>query len=61
MVLRTRVAKRVSTDRVQQAAYHELHRDPYRPEMEQEILDRVPPNLDALNESYSALETLEYI
>jgi ATP-dependent helicase HepA len=36
--------------RVQQAAYHELHRDPYLPEMAEEILSRVPPDLDALNE-----------
>src|SRR6185369_608155 len=36
--------------RVQQAAYHELHRDPYRPEMAPEILSRVPPGLDDLNE-----------
>lgn len=38
-------------DRVRRAAYHELHRDPYRPEMAAEILARVPPDLDALNES----------
>jgi ATP-dependent helicase HepA len=38
-------------DRVQRAAYHELHRDPYRPEMAGEVLARVPPDLDALNES----------
>lgn len=37
-------------DRVQHAAYHELHRDPYRPEMAPQILVRVPPDLDALNE-----------
>ncbi|HEX7184043.1 MAG TPA: helicase-related protein [Thermoanaerobaculia bacterium] len=36
--------------RVQQSAYHELHRDPYRPEMVAEILARVPPDLDGLNE-----------
>ena len=38
-------------DRVRRAAYHELHRDPYRPEMAAEILARVPSHLDALNES----------
>jgi len=38
-------------DRVRSAAYHELHRDPYRPEMAEEILARVPPDLDLLNES----------
>jgi ATP-dependent helicase HepA len=37
-------------DRVQNAAFHELHRDPYRPEMAPEILSRVPPELDSLNE-----------
>jgi ATP-dependent helicase HepA len=37
-------------DRVQKAAFHELHRDPYRPEMAPEVLSRVPPELDALNE-----------
>ena len=36
--------------RVQAAAYHELHRDPYCPEMAPEILSRVPPHLDQLNE-----------
>jgi ATP-dependent helicase HepA len=41
---------RAAHDRVQRAAYHELHRDPYRPEMAPEILARVPPDLDALNE-----------
>jgi ATP-dependent helicase HepA len=38
-------------DRVRNAAYHELHRDPYRPEMAGGILARVPPDLDLLNES----------
>jgi ATP-dependent helicase HepA len=38
-------------DRVRSAAYHELHRDPYRPEMAEEILARVPPDLDLLHES----------
>ncbi|HKH47130.1 MAG TPA: SNF2-related protein [Thermoanaerobaculia bacterium] len=36
--------------RVQQSANHELHRDPYRPEMAEKILARVPPDLDLLNE-----------
>jgi ATP-dependent helicase HepA len=36
--------------RIQEAAYHELHRDPYRAEMAPLILARVPPDLDALNE-----------
>lgn len=36
--------------RVQQSAYHELHRDPYRPEMADRILARVPADLDLLNE-----------
>lgn len=42
---------RAAHDRVQRAAYHELHRDPYQPEMAAGILARVPPNLDGLNES----------
>jgi ATP-dependent helicase HepA len=37
--------------RVQQAAYHELHRDPYRPEMAPSILARVPAELEVLTES----------
>jgi len=35
--------------RVRDAAYHELHRDPYRPEMAESILARVPQGLDDLN------------
>ena len=38
-------------DRVRSAAFHELHRDPYRPAMAPDILARVPPDLDAVNES----------
>jgi ATP-dependent helicase HepA len=34
--------------RVQEAAYHELHRTPYRAEMAEPILDRVPPGLEEL-------------
>jgi ATP-dependent helicase HepA len=41
---------RQAQDRVREAAFHELHRDPYRPGMAAEILSRVPPELDALNE-----------
>jgi len=37
--------------RVQQAAYQELHRDPYRPEMATGLLARVPPDLEFLTES----------
>ena len=36
--------------RVRAAAYHELHRDPYRPEAGAAILSRVPPDLDELND-----------
>jgi ATP-dependent helicase HepA len=36
--------------RVQKAAFHELHREPYSPEMAPGILARVPPELDRLNE-----------
>ncbi|MDA1095163.1 MAG: helicase-related protein [Acidobacteria bacterium] len=35
-------------DRVREAAMHELHRDPYRPEMGEEILARVPKDLEEL-------------
>ncbi len=41
---------REASDRVQQAAYHELHRDPYKEEMAEGILARVPVELDALIE-----------
>jgi ATP-dependent helicase HepA len=37
--------------RIREAAYQQLHRDPYRPEMADAILSRVPGELDALNES----------
>jgi ATP-dependent helicase HepA len=36
--------------RIQEAAYQQLHRDPYRSEMGPGILARVPKQLDALNE-----------
>ena len=36
--------------RIREAAYHELHRDPYRADMADGILARVPKELDALNE-----------
>ncbi|MEM6793481.1 MAG: SNF2-related protein [Acidobacteriota bacterium] len=42
---------RRAADRVREAAYFELHRDPFRPEMADEILARVPADLDALTES----------
>jgi ATP-dependent helicase HepA len=38
----------VAYDRIQEAAHHELHRDPYRPEMAATILARVPRDLDEL-------------
>lgn len=41
---------REAHDRVQQAAYHELHRDPYRKPMADAVLARVPEELDALIE-----------
>lgn len=41
---------RQARSRVRRAAYHELHRDPYRPEMAEGILARVPPQLDKLTE-----------
>ncbi len=36
--------------RIREAAYQQLHRDPYRPEMGPALLARVPAELDALNE-----------
>jgi ATP-dependent helicase HepA len=36
--------------RIREAAYQQLHRDPYRPEMARSVLARVPAELDALNE-----------
>ncbi len=36
--------------RVRQAAYHELHREPYRPELAAPILARVPADLETLNQ-----------
>jgi ATP-dependent helicase HepA len=33
--------------RIRAAAYQELHRDPYRPEMAERTLARIPPDLDA--------------
>jgi ATP-dependent helicase HepA len=36
--------------RIREAAYQQLHRDPYRADMAAGILARVPPHLDALNE-----------
>ena len=36
--------------RIREAAYQQLHRDPYRPEMAPGILARVPTTLDVLNQ-----------
>jgi ATP-dependent helicase HepA len=36
--------------RIQEAAYHQLHRDPYRADMAASILSRVPHDLDTLTE-----------
>ena len=41
---------RVARTRVQAAAYRELHRDPFRPEMAGPILERVPRELEPLTE-----------
>ncbi len=41
---------REAQDRVRTAAYHELHRDPYRAEMAPAILARVPADLDEVTE-----------
>ncbi len=36
--------------RIREAAYQQLHRDPYRPDMAPGILARIPPELDLLNQ-----------
>jgi ATP-dependent helicase HepA len=41
---------RAAQSRIREAAWREMHRDPYRREMADAILARVPPDLDALNE-----------
>ncbi len=41
---------RDARSRVQEAAYHELHRDPYRAQMEETILSRIPADLEELTE-----------
>jgi len=41
---------RAARSRIREAAYQQLHRDPYRPEMADEILARIPPDLDTLIE-----------
>jgi ATP-dependent helicase HepA len=40
----------VARARIREAAYHELHRDRYGPELADGILARIPPDLDSLNE-----------
>ena len=41
---------REALTRIREAAYQQLHRDPYRAEMGPSILARVPPELDELNQ-----------
>jgi ATP-dependent helicase HepA len=41
---------RAARTRIREAAYQQLHRDPYRAEMAESILARVPAELDALTE-----------
>ena len=45
-----RVGARAAQSRIREAAWREMHRDPYRAELADEVLARVPPELDALNE-----------
>jgi ATP-dependent helicase HepA len=42
---------RAARTRIQEAAYQQLHRDPYRAEMAEQILGRVPADLDSVVES----------
>ncbi len=55
-------AAREAYDRVQDAAYHELHRDPYGPEMAEAILARVPEDLEEQTEEVvlAASEMLDF-
>src|SRR6202008_2837571 len=41
---------RAGRTRIREAAYQQLHREPYRSAMAPELLARIPANLDALNE-----------
>jgi ATP-dependent helicase HepA len=41
---------RAAQSRIREAAWREMHRDPYRAELADAILARVPPELDGLNE-----------
>ncbi len=43
-------AAREARDRARAGAYHELHRDPYRPDMAPSILARIPEDLESLTE-----------
>ena len=43
-------AAHAARTRIREAAYQQLHRDPYRPEMAPGILARVPKELDELNQ-----------
>jgi ATP-dependent helicase HepA len=45
---------RAAQSRIREAAWREMHRDPYRPDMAASILARVPPDLDTLNEEVVA-------
>ena len=49
--------------RIREAAYQQLHRDPYKSEMAPAILARVPPDLDARNEQavLAACERLGFV
>ena len=41
---------RAARSRIREAAYQQLHRDPYQPALAAGILARIPPDLDALTE-----------
>ena len=52
---------RSALDRIREAAQHELHRDGYRPDMAEQVLGRVPADLEELTEEVilAAAEELE--
>jgi ATP-dependent helicase HepA len=53
---------REASSRIRQAAYHESHRDPYRPHMADAILSRIPEGLEELTKEVvlAACEQLDF-
>jgi ATP-dependent helicase HepA len=53
---------RAAQSRIREAAWREMHREPYRAEMAEALLARLPPDLEALNEDVvtAACERLSF-